>query len=340
MEEITLEEPVKKERRGGYILLGVVVGLVIGIAVGYYVNVGTLQYAYKLLLEAQATPPDIYLVAYATGKSLTLTPMGTLLLAQPLGLNDKVNYIGDAGGYSVFISSNYVYVVKGAELYSRMYFEEIRAASVLDSEVYVGAKDGVYKLGIPELDERASVKINDVRDLVVMLDTREVYLLTGDKLYILTEDLKPVRELAEGGDRLFVGAYYFFIARGNRITSYDRSTGRQISSTTVGGEVNQLRACRGILLAVTSDKTYALRVPDLALIKIIDAGGLKVRADPSCGLAYIIKDHELYMVLIPSLNIHTIKLDTALDDVVIRSGAAGAAVQLGGKRQIALACGG
>lgn len=340
MAEIPLEEPVKKEKRSSYILLGIAIGLAIGIAVGYYVHTGTLQYAYKLLSEAQAPPPDIYLVAYTAGKSLMLTPMGTQLLVQPLNLNEKIIYVGDVAEYTIFISSEYVYVIKGQDIYTRLYIKGIKAASLMGNDIYVGAEEGVYRLGVPELEEKGSEKISDVRDLVAMPDENEVYVLTGEKLYVLSEDLEQLREFGVGGDKLFVGAYYFFVAKGNDVISFERFSGKQISRATVGGEVQYLRACRGIMLVVTADKTYALRVPDLSLIKTLDVGGLRVRADPTCSLVYIVGDSALHMILVPSLNVHTVQLDVMLYDVAVKSGASGVAVQLGGKRQIALACGG
>lgn len=339
MAEIPLEEPVRREKRSGYILLGIAIGLAIGIAVGYYVNTGTLQYAYKLLSEAQAPPPDIYLVAYTAGKSLILTPMGTQLLTQPLNLNNII-YIDDLNEYTIFISSLYVYVVKNQDIYTRLYIEGIKAASLMGNDIYVGAKEGVYKLGVPDLNEKGSIKINDVRDLVAMPDEKEVYVLTGEKLYIFSEDLKPLREFGVGGDKLFVGAYYFFVAKGNEVISFERSSGKKISSAMVSGRVQDLRACRGILLVVTSDKTYALRVPDLSLIKTLDVGGIRARADLSCSIVYVVGDRALHMILVPSLNVHTTQLGVGLDDLAVKSGASGAAVQLGGRRQIALACGG
>jgi len=155
MAEIPLEEPVKKEKRSSYILLGIAIGLAIGIAVGYYVHTGTLQYAYKLLSEAQAPPPDIYLVAYTADKSLMLTPMGTQLLVQPLNLNEKIIYVGDVAGYTIFISSEYVYVIKGQDIYTRLYIKGIKAASLMGNDIYVGAEEGIYRLGVPELVKKS-----------------------------------------------------------------------------------------------------------------------------------------------------------------------------------------
>jgi len=58
-EEIPLGEvsPSKDKSARGYVVLGIAIGLVIGVVVGYYVHVGTLQYAYKLLSETQSPPP-------------------------------------------------------------------------------------------------------------------------------------------------------------------------------------------------------------------------------------------------------------------------------------------
>jgi hypothetical protein len=62
--------------------------------VGYYVNVGTLQYTYKLLSETQSPPPDLYLTAYSPGKVMLLTGMGTPIMEQDLPVNEKFRYIG------------------------------------------------------------------------------------------------------------------------------------------------------------------------------------------------------------------------------------------------------
>ncbi|AET33269.1 hypothetical protein [Pyrobaculum ferrireducens] len=339
--EIPLEEPAKKEGGGlGYILLGVTIGLAVGVAVGYYVNTATLQYAYKLLSEAQSPPPDVYLVAYKPGRTALMTAMGTPLYEQPFGVDQPLAYVGDSGEFSIFYSPNYVYVVKGSDVYTKLLVEGIKAASLMDGNLYVGAGDGVVKLALPDLDEKGRLKMDNVNDLIAMPDEKEIYVLTKDKLYILDQNLEIIKEFPFGGDKLFVGAYYFFITRGGVVSSYERTTGRQLASYSVVGEVVDLRACRGILLVVTAAKTYALRVPDLSLIKVLDVGGIRLRADSTCSLVYILGDNSISVVLLPSLSIHNVKTNTAFDDLAIRTGAGAVAAQVGGKRQIALACGG
>jgi outer membrane protein assembly factor BamB len=135
-----------------------------------------------------------------------------------------------------------------------------------------------------------------------------------------------------------VGAYYFFVAKGGAVSSYDRTTGRPVATATVEGEVYDLRACRGILLVATSAKLYAFRVPDLSLIKTFDAAGIQLINDASCSLVYLVGDKTLYVVLVPSLNLHKAELPASLDGLEVRTGALGVAAT-GVKRQIALACG-
>jgi hypothetical protein len=341
-EEIPLGEIGTSKGKGakGYIALGIAIGLVIGTAVGYYVNVGTLQYAYKLLSEAQSPPPDLYLTAYSPGKVMLLTGMGTPIMVQDFAVNEKFRYIGQIKEYKILVTNNdYIYVLKNNEIYSRLLVEGLITGVVMKESIYVAFNGGVVKLSVPDLVEEAVWKMEGVSWLYAIPEEGLLFALTDKALYVLDENLRVVKKYDAGGQRLFVGAYYFFVAKGGAVSSYDRTTGRLIATATVEGEVYDLRACRGILLAATSAKLYAFRVPDLSLIKTFDAAGIQLINDASCSLVYLVGDKTLYVVLVPSLNLHKAELTVSLDGLEVRTGALGVAAT-GAKRQVALACGG
>ena len=340
-EEIPLGEvsPSKDKSARGYVVLGIAIGLVIGVVVGYYVHVGTLQYAYKLLSETQSPPPDLYLVAYSPGKIVLMTAMGTPILEQTLPINDKFKYIGQVGDYKIYIVNNYIYVLKDNEIYGKLLVEGLIHGVTMGGNVYVVTRGGVVKLTIPDLVEEAARDVEGATWLYAIPEEKMLFVLTERELYVLNDNLEIEKKYNAGGQRLFVGAYYFFVVRGNTLTSYDRSSGKPIASVVLDGEVYDLRACRGILFVATSNKLYALKVPDLATIKTIDAVGNQLINDVSCSLMYLTEDKTLYTILVPSLNMHKVELTTPLDSLEIRSGALGIAATTGARRQIALACG-
>jgi hypothetical protein len=340
-EEIPLEEVSTSKKKGtkGYVALGVAIGLAIGVAVGYYAHNATLQYAYKLLSEAQPPPPDLYLTAYSPGKVVLLTSMGTPILEQDFPVNESFKYIGQVKDYIILMTKDYIYVLKNNEAYSKLLVGNLTDGLVVNDSVYVASSGGVMKLSVPDLVEDAVWKTEGVTGLYAIPEEGLLFALTDKALYVLDENLNIVKKYDTGGQRLFVGAYYFFVAKGDAVTSYDRSSGRPIAAATVEGQVHDLRACKGILLVATSAKLYALSVPDLSVIKIINATGSQLISDASCSLVYLVGDKTLYVVLVPSLNIHKAELPVSLDGLEVRAGALGA-VATGTKRQIALACGG
>ncbi|MFZ8837664.1 MAG: hypothetical protein ACO2PM_01755 [Pyrobaculum sp.] len=164
-EEIPLGEIGTSKGKGskGYIALGIGIGLAIGIAVGYYVNVGTLQYAYKLLSEAQSPPPDLYLTAYSPGKVMLLTGMGTPIMEQDFPVNEKFRYVGQIKEYKILVTNNdYIYVLKNNGIYSKLFVEGLITGTVMKESIYVAFNGGVVKLSVPNLVEEAVWKMEGV----------------------------------------------------------------------------------------------------------------------------------------------------------------------------------
>ncbi|AFA39413.1 hypothetical protein Pogu_1386 [Pyrobaculum oguniense TE7] len=340
-EEIQLEEPVsiKGGKKGiGGLLLGIAIGLVIGIAVGYYVNTATLQYAYNLLSSAQPPPPDAYIVGFKPGQMLLATPMGSPISVAAFDLKEPLEVLDYNTEYYLVKSGEYLYLYKTTgERVSRIYVEGLLKGYLHGGKAYVISQKGVAVYQLPDfvLEKEVNVNIHDA--YMLKEEAPLLYVLTPNGLLVLNAQLAEVEKFSVSGMKLFVGAYYFFVWDGERLTSYYRNTGRTIASVTIGGGVKEMFACRGIFLVLTDGGIKAYKVPDLQFIKTVEVSGIRMRHDPSCSIVYVLGNDETHVVMVPSLSHHVVEL--SLDDVVVRSGASGVAVAAGG-RQIALACGG
>jgi len=340
MAELGLGVPTPRKY---WVALGLVVGLVVGLAVGYYLNAATLQYAYKLLESAQQPPPDAYVVALSPkGAAFFLTAMGTpITTAQWSGGAARV-----AGAYrDMYIAydvdrGRILQIAQDLEVKNVVYIDGL-VGVYLDEKggyVYALSRDKLYKISADTLDVVKSVEVpNGVYIAGINEPSTEVYVLTESSLVKFDGDLNRLGEVAVSGRSLFVGVLYFFVGGDGFVKSFDKS-GRQIAEAKLAGGASQLLACRGILLASTDGGVYALSIPDLRIIKKIDARGI-LYADPTCSMVYAVEDSKATVILIPSLNTHVVNLPEPLDGLIFRTGA-GAALGGGAMRKVALACGG
>ncbi|AEA12581.1 hypothetical protein TUZN_1101 [Thermoproteus uzoniensis 768-20] len=338
-EEIPLGAPEGGGRRVLFLALGIAIGLAAGVGLGYWAKYQTLQYAYSLLSQSQPPPMDIYLVAYSPGQMAILTAAGTPILQQRLGLTGHFSYAGSYGPYSIFLSNGTIYVFNGTEEYTELYLKGVEKGVVVGNSLYVVAAGGVYKLSLPDLSNEGFLAVKDADDIYAIPGEGVLYVLTPNSLVELDGALRPLAIYDVGGDRVFVGAYYLFIANGASVTSYSRTTLDRLASTSLAGTVRDMRACRGVLLVATSRGLYALSVPGLSELKFLNVTGNELEADPSCTVVYLAGDHRLYAITVPSLSISSADLPAPLDGLEIRAGAL-TAQPASAPRQIALACGG
>jgi len=345
MSDIELGEiELEGTKRGGksWLYLGIAIGLVVGMAIGYYVNVGTLQYAYKLLESAQPPPPDMYLVAFKPGQISLLTPMGSPIFSQPIvGVNGEVKCVGENGEYTVLVvNDKMIYVLKSGNIYSALTIDGLVKALAHKDNIYAITNDRVILLKIPDLTRVKEIPLEGRPNDAYLLpeEPPKLYVLLPNKLVVYDALLNKIEEFDVGGSKIFVGAYYFFVVKDGVLSSFKRS-GEHIADANLRvGEVLQLRACRGILLVLTKEGTYAYRVPTLDFVKKLDVTGRRMRADPLCTIVYVLSNSKGWAILMPSLSVKELNLPAPFDDIVVRFGGAGGFAVSGG-RQIALSCG-
>lgn len=320
-------------------LLGLAVGLAAGAAVGYYAQVGTLLHAYQLLRSAQPPPQDLYLVAYGPGRAAVLTAMGTQLASRGLPLSGRLEYVGEWGDHVVLRSGDVLAVVRGDRVYSSLTVEGLVAAFVHGDRVYLAAGRRAAMLSLPDLREVRSWDLGEEATdaYLVPEDPPTFYVLTRQRLESFDGDLLKSGELPVGGDRVFAGALYLFVAAGRRIEALERATGRPVASAEAPGPVLGLRACRGLLFASTGSAVYVYTVPDLRPRGVLEVRGSRARADPTCTLVYFLANGTAWVVSVPSLHVEAVAMP--FDDVAVKAGAAAAAAAPSGARQVALACG-